>query len=66
MTSLAGTQFIELLMDWHTCTSEYIPVEQQVSSHLIFEAALVWLFDYAELKRYHDLSIHTKAILDPW
>ena len=27
MTSLAGTQCIELLMDLHICTSEFIPVE---------------------------------------
>ena len=41
MTSLTGTQCIELLMDLHTGTSDFIPVEQQASSHLIFEAALV-------------------------
>ena len=31
MTSLAGAQCIELLMDLHIFTSEFIPVEQQVS-----------------------------------
>ena len=41
LISLAGTQCIELLTDLHICTSELIPVDQQVSSHLIFEAALV-------------------------
>ena len=38
---ITGTQCIELLTDLHIYTNEFIAVEQQVRSDLIFEAALL-------------------------